>query len=679
MFPHLRSRIIAAALLAGGAWLLAGCDIEIRDPALPTFTTRLAVPLGHQELTVAELIDDQDFLAAGADSVLAFSVDGDSTEVALDLDLSVDLAGAAAGTAIGPIALDDAPPLGFGFTLDEIYPAASLLPPGPVVVPAFDFVLDGEPADVQDIRSAAVQTGRLRLTLRNDLPVPLSGPDEPERITVSVVDPADGTVLAAAVFAAAVAPGETAEAEADLAGVTLPGTVAVSLSGGSPGGAVPGGLDPADGLSVDVGLADLTVSAATAVVGALSFADAGALALPDDLGILSARLASGALDVSVRNDLPLACDAVLSFPEITLADGSPLALPLALAPGGSTDAHVDLADAVVAAPGAAPLTSLRWEVDVTTPGSGGAYVTLDASDRLEAVVAPSTLALAEVTGLIPEETFALDPVEETLDLPDELDGLQLAAATLTITVLNDTGVSGTLDATLTGENAAGAVTTLSALARIEGDAGKSTRTLIVLDETNSSIAEFLSSLPETVRLDGEIRIGGDGEVGTVRPGDRAGLDWRLDAPLRLTVSESVIEPAAEPLDLDDDVREHLEEHLIRAELIAEIANRFPFGAELSLQVGPDSTAATTSPELVVGPILVEPGLLDPEGGWTVAPVTSPVTVGLDAAGVRALTRPGAYLAVVARIPGSDGQVITVRVGDRLDVRAALSAEVLIQE
>ncbi|HPF34547.1 MAG TPA: hypothetical protein P5571_03135 [Candidatus Krumholzibacteria bacterium] len=674
-FPFLR----AAVGLAGAALLLGGCQIEVNEPAMPTFSTRLAVPLGSQELTVDEIIEDQDFLAAGADSVLAFSIEGDPTEVSLDVDLSVNLDGADAGTAIGAIRLDDAPPLGFGFSLEEIYPGASSLPAGPVVLPAFDFELEADGAAIEDLQSAELESGTLRLTLYNELPIAMSGTEAPARISVALIDPADGTVLATVEFAAPVAPGAAATATADLAGLTLPGTVAVSLTGGSDGGFASSGLAPDDGLAVEVALEELVVTAATAVIGAQSFTESGGVPLPDDLGILAARLGGGSLDVSLRNDLEVPCTATLTFPEIVLSSGAPLALVLDLPAGGVSTASTDLTDAVVTAGDGTPLTELGWEIDVSTPGSGDGYATVQATDRIEAQVLPSTLTLAEVTGLIPEETFVLDPVSESIDMPEELEGLTLAAAALTLTVSNGTGVGGRLAAVLIGENAAGAVTTMTADVEIAPGGDGAAETVIVLDETNSAIAEFLSFLPVRVDLTGQVSIGGGGVVGTVRPGDRASIDWRLDAPLRLIMAESVVEPEPEPLDLDEDLRADLREHLVQAELTALVSNRFPFGAELFLQVGPDSTSALHEPASVVGPLWVDAGVLDPVGGWTVAPTESPVTVALDADDIRAITAEGAYFAVVARLPGTDGAAITVRVGDRLDVRAALSAEILVQE
>ena len=676
--PRLHQRLpLLAGLMVVVAIVTAGC--EIQEPVMPTFSTRLSVPIGSHEITVQELIEDQDFLSAGADSVLSFSIDGDTTSVVLDVDFSAELQGEHIDTEIGPISLPIADPVDFGFVLDDLYPGASSLPPGPTSVPAFDFDLVSDAAALDDIVSALVASGELRLTLINNLPIPLSGSSPPERITVSLIDPASGTVLAVGIFPAALAPGDSTVAVADLAGATLPGDIAIALTGGSPGGFAANGLDIADGLDVRLELVDVMVDAATAIVDAQQFEDGGSIALPDDLLLVSAVLASGVIAVDLSNELPIPCTVTLDFPEITLADGSPLTIPLDLPAGGTNATIVELADAVVNAPAGTSLSSLSWTVTATSPGSGTDAVVIAATDRLSAVLAPTTFVFAEITGTIPEERFVLDPTTEHIDLPDELDGLQLASATLTLEIFNGTGVGGSLDVLLTGTSADGTVSTLAAVALIGADDTKELRTVVVLDETNSDIAAFLSALPETVTLEGEISVGGDGQVGTIRPGDGARLTWGLDAPLRLVIQDSRIDQEPVSLDLDEETRRQLDDHLVQAEVLAEVTNHFPFAVELFIQVGPDSVSAMEDPELVIGPLSIAAGDLDPLGGWVSRAADSQLEIPLAAEDIRAFTRPGAYTAVVARIPGSNGEQIVIRIGDRLSLRGAISAEILIAD
>jgi len=672
-----RHRLAAAAVLSFTALLLVGCEIE--KPAMPSFSTRFAVPLGTHEVTVSDIIEDQEYLYAGADSVLAFSLEGDTTSLSLDVDLSVDLDGESIDTELGPIELPASDPLDFGFTLLEIYPAAGMLPPGPVPVPPFDIDLDGDPADLPDITSAHVAEGGLLLTVTNNLPIPVSGDGPPSQLALQILDPADGSLLATAAFAGAIAPGETAEARADLAGVTLPDLVSIRLVGGSEGGFAADGLSPDDGLDVALVMENIVVDEATALIGAQSFTEFGEAPLPDDLGVLSALLESGSLDIDLTSGLPLDCAVTLTFPAMTLADGSPLAVPLTLPADGATATSVDLAGAVIASPDGLPLTALDWTLDISSDGSGDVPVTIAAGDRITATLRPATLALARVTGTVPEEVFVIDPVTETIDLPDELDGLHLQAAALTIEILNDTGIGGELNLELAGVSTAGVVTTVSAIARIGADEGKATRTVIVLDQDNSNIAELLSELPESFVFQGEVSIGGPGEVGTVRPGDGASVSWRIDAPLQLVIDQAEIDHEPTALDLDADARENIDDHLVAAELHAEIANHFPFGVEVRFLVGESEATTLSAPSLEIGPLDVTGGDVGDDHRWVVSPGRSTHVIPLSREQIGAFTRPDAHTAVVAVIPGTDGEEVVVRIGDHLSLTGALSIEVFVED
>ena len=421
------------------------------------------------------------------------------------------------------------------------------------------------------------------------------------------------------------------------------------------------------------------VDEATALIEAQSFEEAGSMPLPADLGVLSARIASGTLGVDLVSGLPIDCDVILHFPELTTAEGSALDIPLTLPADGTTTARVDLADAVVAAPGGTPLDALHWTLSIASEGSGGVPVTIAAGDRISAALLPTTLAFAEVTGTVPEEVYVIEPVSESIDLPDELDGLHLQAASLTIEIVNETGIGGELDLQLSGVSADGTVTTVSAIAHIAANLDKSARTTIVLDQDNSNIADLLSELPESFVFEGEVRIGGPDEVGSVRPGDGATVSWRLDAPLRLIVDQTEFDQEPTALNLDVDTRRTLDENLVSAQIRADIVNHFPFGVEVRLLVGATAATTLTSPTLEIGPFAVTAGEVDTEQRWVIAPGESSHIIPLTQAQIGAFTAPGACVAVVALIPGTDGEEVLVRIGDRLSLAGALSVEVIVED
>lgn len=671
-------RRAALIVLAACAVFASGCTIE--EPELPSFTTMATIPIGDHDITVSELIEDQDFLAAGADSAVLFAVDGDAETVALNVDLSTELAGADLDAALGDFVIDAPDPMAFAFRLDEMYPEAALLPPTPLPVPAFDFALESDPADIAGIESATVAAGRISVEIVNGLPVPISGDAPPEQLAVELIDPRYGSVITTLDAAGELPAGASGVWTADLAGVELPGEVSVRVAGGSPGSAAPVLVDPASSLEISVAIEDLTVAEASAVIGAQSISAGAVETLPDSLGVISAAIASGALDITVENGLPLACSAELSCPGMHHSDGSPLLVVVDLPPRGVTSVLVDLAGAGIQSPTDAPLTELEWSVSVSSAGSGGSPVTLRAQDRLLLDVAPATLFFDEITGIIPEQRFALDSMVESIDIPDELDGVTLTQAALTVEIMNDSGIDGELAVRLEGTSADGETAVLETTARIEPRKGPSPeRTVIQMDADNSDITRFLQLMPEEYEMTGEVTVGGPGSVQTVRPGDSADISWRIDAPLRVMIENSEIHREAEPLDLDEDLREELDERIYSGRILTSVLNRFPFDVQVLFQVGADSVSAADSPGLVIGPLAVAGAPVDPATGYAKGQNESNHDIQLTREQIRVLTQPEAHTAVVALIPGTSGAEVALRIGDYLKVTGAVTAEILVEE
>jgi len=675
--PCFISMVLLSVCLVCVLVLTSGCTIE--DPALPSFTTHLAIPIGSHDLTVSELIEDQDYLYAGEDSVLCFSVEGDTTQVDLDLDFSADLDGIDTRATLGAFALDDLPALAYTFTLADLWPAVGSLPPGAYPVPAFDFELQSDPVDIDGFVSAQVASGVITLTLTNDLPIPLSGPSPPEMITVDVRHPDTGALITTLVFDHEIAPGTSAEAAGDLVGVNLPGSLSIDMTGGS-AGAPAVVLDPDDTLAIDLVISDLVVDEANAVIGAQSFSETGAVALPDSLRIVEAVVASGTMAVTLTNELPIAAMVYIYFNEFRTAEGGPFFLVFDMPRNGIQTTVADLAGATITADGGAPLDSLSYTVGVSSAGSDGEVVTVIAGADISATMAPTSLTLGEITGLIPRGSFTLEPMSEEIDIPDELDGLRLATASLTVDLYNGTGVSGDVSLLLTARNAAGETASLAttasiAPARAEGMA----RTTIHLDETNSTIAELISLLPETLTFSGEISVGGNDEIGTIRPGDMAMVLWRVDAPLRLSIESSEIDRNPAALNLDEDLRDQLDNHLQAAEIIVEIGNHFPFDLSIEFLVGPDSLSTLNDPELTIGPLTVASGLIGETSRYVEETVTTRHVITLSGTQINAFTRENAYTALRAIIPGTDGAEVMLRTGDGLSALGALSVDILIDD
>lgn len=668
---------VAFALVAG--FIVSGCTIE--TPEMPTFSTNLTVPIGSESVTVWDLIDEnEDLISVGDNSVLGFSVDGDTTSIELEFDYGTEIEETELQTEVGVISIEGTPPIDYGFQADDLSEMLELLPPEVEDIPAFTFDVDGEPSDVEGISSATIQTGEISLTLTNDLPVPISGIEYPELIVATLLNGETMSTFATFTFDAEILPGESATKVVDLSDASLPGTMAVMLTGGSNGGHAPGGISPEHSLDVVLQLSSLVVTDATAEIGAQEMETSGSMALPDSLGLISAEIGQGELAINFDNGLGIPCNIEVAFEELFLESGYPLVITLDLPAFQSGSSQTSLENAVIESLDGQAITELNYSVTVETPGSSGEIVSISSTDFVSLSIAPSRLTLEAVTGILPMETWELEPVSEELDLPDDFDGFHLAGTSLFINIDNGTGVSGEIEFSITGHHADGRQTIVShqgdIIASTDGFDG---HTLIILDENNSNINELISDLPDQIEFSGNISVGGNGEIGTVRNGDKASVSWSISAPLSFSLDPSTTDTDPELLDLDEETSDRLRENLVQGELLALIDNSFPFGVELNVLLGTDTTTIHESPEAVIGPISVAPGIIDPQTGWVTDPVTSSNTILIDQTIIDLITSEGACSALLVTMPGTNGEVVSVRANDGITFSGVISAEILIND
>ncbi len=670
-------RSIAILLFLPALMLAAGC--EIAEPKLPTFTTQVSVPLGEERLDVADALDGEEYLTELEGHTLGFTVDGDPDTVSLDFDLAADIAAQTIDQSLGAFAIDLDAPVDIDFALAQLYPPAAAFDGQTVPVPPFPLIQTSDPEDIEDVESATLSAGTLVVTVHNGLAVPIGADSGPDQLVLELVDPATDDAFATVVFDV-IGPLADASRTADLAGANLPGAASVRLVGGSPGsGGLPVLVDAETSITVRADFQGLEVTQAVAVVPAQSFTSSFSTELPDDYGVLEAVIEGGGTTVSAANEMSIPCQAVITWPDVVDLDDQPLTVTFDLAPHTQLARDVTFAGRIVRAPTPTPLHHLTAELVVTSPGSNGLPVALDADAGLHADVAPGNLRFATVTGTVPELTYAFDPLQEDIDLPEELAGLELTAATLTLELENSAGVAATANFELAGTSSGGVLRTLSVQDQIAPAVeGRAAVTLVTLDQTNSEIVAFLNNLPTEITLAGGITTT-PGEVGTVRSGDRAVVRWRIVAPVEVIVHDSHLYGDPEDLDLDDDTRDLLRDHAGAALADLEVLNHLPLGVELRLLFSADSTSIETDPLLAIGPIAVPAATRDPQTHLVSAPSLSRPQVALTTAEARLLGTEGLFSLIEVHLPDSGGEAARVLTTDYLTVRGIIRLDVEVSD
>ncbi|MBK8166415.1 MAG: hypothetical protein IPK64_10720 [bacterium] len=669
-----RSRL--AMLLTAGLALagLAGC--QVNEPAMPTFDTTLSLPLGVERLDVAEAVDSEDFLDIAQDGTLLLRVDGDPDTLSFDFDLNAEIAAQALDEGLGSFDLAPVGPLGYGFQLQDVWAPAAGANGLVTIVPAFPLAATSPDQDVPDITSATLAAGTAAVTVTNGLAVPISASAGPDQLALVLESP-EGTVFATFVFDQ-IDPGQSRTRVFDLAGAVMPDRLRVRLAGGSAGsGGAPVAVSGTDALDVSASFTGLVVSSATAVVGAQSFSTTFASPLPSGYEVTEAVVAAGATTLQVANSMPVPCTATLTWDALRTAAGQPLTQQFALAAGQSTSRTIDFAGYRLA-DGGLPLTTLDAAVVVTTPGSNGQPVTMGADDGLTANLAAATISFASVTGVVPESVVELEPSVQDIDLPDELTGLALTAARLVLALETTATLPGSIDLTLRGVAGNGTVRELNISESLDLGEGKAL-TEIVLDQANSGIVAFLNNLPERVTLLGQVSLGGDGSLGTVRPGDTAVLRWEITAPLEVVIDDATLDSDPRALDVDADLQEKISTHAQGARAQLEVLNHLPMALQLSVLVGQDPATLDAAPTLVIGPLVVQAAATSATTHTVTQSVISRPSFDLTAEQARVFGLPGLVTKVVAVLPSTNGQPVRVLSTDYLEVRGLVQLDVLVDD
>lgn len=669
-----RSRL--AILLTAGLALagLAGC--QVNEPAMPTFDTTLSLPLGVERLDVAEAVDSEDFLDIAPDGSLLLRVDGNPDTLSFDFDLNAEIAAQALNQGLGSFDLASVGPLSYGFLLQDVWAPAAGTAGLVTIVPAFPLAATSPDQDVPDITSATLSAGAAAVTVTNGLPVAISATAGPDQLTLVLESP-DGDVFATFVFDQ-IGPGESRTRTHDLAGAVMPDRLRVRLAGGSAGSdGAPVAVSGTDALDVSASFTGLVVSSATAVVGAQSFSTTFASPLPSGYEVTEAVVAAGATTLQVANSMPVPCTATLTWDALRTAGGQPLVQQFTLAAGQSTSRAIDFAGYRLA-DGGQPLTALDAAVVVTTPGSGGQPVTMGADDGLVANLAAATISFASVTGIVPESVVDLEPSVQDIDLPEELTGLALTAARLVLELETTATLPGSVDLTLRGVSGDGTVRDLDISESLDAGDGKAL-TEIVLDQDNSGIVGFLNNLPERVTMLGQVSLGGDGALGTVRPGDTAVLRWEITAPVEVVIDDATLDSDPRALDVDADLQEKISTHAQGARAQLEVLNHLPMALQLSVLVGQDPATLDAAPTLVIGPLLVQAAVTSPTTHAVTQSVISRPSFDLTAEQARVFGLPGLVTKVVAVLPSTNGQPVRVLSTDYLEVRGLVQLDVLVDD
>ncbi len=681
-------------VMLGLALCFLGCVIDA--PEAPQFETRIYLPLGVRTSTGLDLIDDEGYVegdSAGA-GPLRYVLRGTLPESPVDRLLDLDLPTTWSSFGLSAVDLDSVRPLRAEMLLPSICDQFGPTPHDTLDVLVDRFAIRPEIralAPPEDVSWVRLQRGRVRLTVRNHLPVPLGGAGGAP-VRVRLLDRITGSPLAVGEFAAPIGPGAEGVTETRLDGLEVPSDLDLELSGSSPG---------SDGRRVDVRatdrveleafLSELVADSAEAVVPVQSFTTASSIRVAEDMEISEGLIRYGAVRFTIRNPFPLAGTARATFPAVFRAANGiePLfvAFDLPAAVGGEPSwggATLDLGGALFR-PREGSGDRLDYELSVQTLPSGSS-VRLGTGAAALGTMDPTRIALDSLRGRLDRRRFSIRPTWSHHDPPEGIDSLSFESASLTLEITSTIAFPAEAELFVTGRPVGGgelpSVPLRLSIPAAAGTVPQVTR--FTIDESNLQLLGLLRAHPRSLLVHGELLVG-SGEEGTIHRTDRVWGAYALSAPLRGRMGRITHRTDPSSFTVDPEDQERIRDHVLGASAHGTVTNHAPAQLEVRLIFAGTEADLALDPGahpdrvLALDPVAVAPGETDPATGRVVRSRETPLEVKIRSDQTSFFARDRGYSQAVLVVSGEDAsRVVEVTAADFVRVAAILDFRVWVR-
>jgi hypothetical protein len=442
---------------------------------------------------------------------------------------------------------------------------------------------------------------------------------------------------------------------------TFSNSLGFEISGVSPGGEILSfeGKYLRVGFSVD----SIRVTKGRAKVPSFELSDEEEVLLPTGSIIDSADVKSGQLSLHLDNLTNLRAIVEIDFPEIQ-KDGHCLSALSNLPALSSFDLSLTLDEYRFRPDHGNTVTA---QVRVWSPGSGDALVDFGSGDSVKVQASLSEVFFSQVCGTIEPTRVEIDPIQRELDIPPGFESAHLTNAGLSLEIHNGVDLPADLSLLIEGDNGQN----LSLQAQVEAGGPFGTSVTSVFEEDLKSL---LNPVPQNLNVSGEI-ICGDGQShGIVREEDFVFGVLKVISPWELILDSCQVEIEAESDQVENDVREMIEDQINFGKVVLKAESHLPVGAEAKLLFSDNLGNLFSNPRLAIGPVELAAGRLDYDGSVRESEF-SETEINLTYQELQVFTAAPFYLAGVIVFPGTGGESIKALSTDFIKVTSYLELNV----
>ncbi len=567
-----------------------GCVEKPSEPVLPTWDVDLAIPILDKTFKLGDLIEkDTTYFKTGSGNQIYYSTSQNLEATTVGDNLKISDISTSASAQLGNFEIKDPGTISAKITATQIFPSLpSNLPPGNYFVPSNSpgQTVSTNFTSFDNFQSVTFDNGILKITVTNDLPVPLQFPGGLK--IYSQDDPSNPILV---LFENdSIEPNSQKTSEANLAGITLPANLSLTvtiLSPGSGGNAVYLDINQMS-LSVSASFENLSIASATARIPSQTEP-----VVIDDLFILEPNepqpnlinevtFKSGQMRMEITNNIDLGLNGTLTLRNfVNKYNGSPLQISLNIgrknSPYSIVTQNINLADYKLVGNLS---NQISYRVEVRTEDTGDEFRVISKNDGLSVQITLTDLVIESISGKV--KPTRIDFEEQKIDLSGLKDyrekfkgELKFDDIQVDINLVKTVQFEFDLNLKIKGVNTkTGKVDSFEIPVDQRRFSGTTHR--ISLNKSNSGIVDFINSfgsteLPEYLLVTGYVFLNPNYELGQVSSTDSIYGSVTVSFPASIGISNAVLRDTSEVDELSDETKKQIDK-LGYGKLFVEVEN-----------------------------------------------------------------------------------------------------------
>ena len=658
------SRLIVAIAVILVFLTLVQCTIK--KPESPEWTTNFVLPVINVTYNMAELIRrlDQDGVAMDSLGNITYTISEELDTLTVSGNyLTTPNLSYSLGQKLGTvsIAAPTIAPIFIG--LGTITGISVSTPPDPLddtlTIGQQSFNINNALPVATTYSTVTISLGTANVHLHNDLGAPL------DTVILEIWDIQFNTLLEIDSNFAVIPSGSSATIPIDFSGNTISNRFRTKAHCHTPGGLLT--QASTRGVSTELEFTgDLTVTAATAQIPAISRNFSEQVNLAESDRIDTASITSGNLQISIMNVTNLNTNITISIPDI-LQGGQPLTLTPGVAPLQTTVLNINLSGYEIIPSDASIPQSLDINVVADIPATAPNHVSISQSDSFYVTATLQNLTFSSVSGYFDSVAVSFNGLNQAINVPIGFDSIQMTSAILTLEVTNSIDLPGDLDIQVDGDN--GKNLNLVGVISASGGLASATSTIV-----EPSAGNFLSPIPSQIDISGSVVFANGGYQGQIKANDFICATVTIVSPLEMIIEPANVETDVEMTEIDQQDIDAITDHVLEARFVYNIVSHLPIGAQIDIYFGPDSATLFANPQLLINALQLPAAPFGVGGIVTDTISTDFQEVYLDSIDFKILENDTLYFGSTFNLSGTSGQMVKLTTNDYLSITGRIEVD-----